>query len=65
MVNWLLDYNQSGIYILIGIIIIFISVIGLFIYKEVYLTWKNDYYRDKDILMRPQTLKERIFRSFL
>jgi hypothetical protein len=58
--------RETGLIImLIFNILCLVGLIFLFLYNGIYLDWKNDYYRDKDILMRPQTLKERIFRLFL
>ena len=62
--EWLLDYKQSGIYVLIALIIMFIGVILTFIIDVKYQRWKLDYYRDKDLLMRKEKLLYRIFREF-
>lgn len=75
--EWLLDINKSGIYVLIILCLIFIALIiyGIISTIRIYRPEENDpsdelekenknndYYRDKDILMRPQTFKEFIYR---
>lgn len=63
--EWLLDYNKSGIWALILLGILFVGIIFLFIRNEYYLIWKNDYYRDKDLLMKEESFRAKLFRMFL
>lgn len=60
--NWLLDINQSGTYVLIGLGLLFIGVIVVFFIDREYENWKNGYYRNKDLLMEKEKLLHRIFR---
>ena len=60
--EWLLDIDKSGYYVLASLIILFVGVVVMFIKKEYYKPWKEDYYRDKDLLMKKDKFLYRIFR---
>jgi|WetSurMetagenome_2_1015567.scaffolds.fasta_scaffold746777_1 hypothetical protein len=64
--NWLFpDLDAACIYLLVILGISFILLIFVFLYNESYKVWKDDYYRDKDLLMRKEKLIYRIYRMFL
>jgi hypothetical protein len=64
--NWLFsDLDTACIYSLVMLGLLFIFLIFVFLYNESYKVWKDDYYRDKDLLMRREKLIYRFYRIFL
>ena len=46
-------------------ILLLIGLIFLFIYNEHFKVWKNDYYRDRDLIMRKEKLIYKFYRMFI